>query len=115
MNQGHDVGPNHRSIGGYTSPVALAYAHGTSTVSLIGETIGQNLRETARRFPDHEALVVPFQSVRLTYAEFDLQVDRLALSFLVAGIAKGDRIGLWSPNCAEWVLVQYAAARAGAI
>jgi len=95
--------------------VALAYAHGTSTVPLIGQTIGHNLRETARRFPDREALIVPFQGVRLTYSEFDSWVDRLALGFLATGIAKGDRIGIWSPNCAEWVLVQYAAARVGSI
>jgi fatty-acyl-CoA synthase len=99
----------------YTSPVALAYAHGTSTVPLIGQTIGQNLRETTRRFPDREALIVPFQGVRLTYSEFDSWVDRLALGFLATGVAKGDRIGIWSPNSAEWVLVQYAAARVGAI
>ena len=86
--------------------MALAYAHGTSTVPLIGQTIGHNLRETARRFPDREALIVPFQGVRLTYSEFDSWVDRLALGFLATGIAKGDRIGIWSPNCAEWVLVQ---------
>ena len=95
--------------------MALAYAHGTSTVPLIGQTIGHNLRETARRFPDREALIVPFQGVRLTYSEFDSWVDRLALGFLATGIAKGDRIGIWSPNCAEWVLVQYAAARVGSI
>src|SRR4030095_14441669 len=95
--------------------VAPAYWHGTSTVPLIGHTVGENLRETARRFPDHEALVVPFQGVRLTYRDFDSAVDRLASSFLAAGIAKGDRIGIWSPNSAEWVLIQYAAARAGAI
>jgi fatty-acyl-CoA synthase len=95
--------------------VALAYSHGTSTVPLIGQTIGENLRETARQFPDREALVVPFQGVRLTYADFDSHVDRLASSFLAAGIAKGDRIGIWSPNSAEWVIIQYAAARAGAI
>lgn len=102
----------------YTSilpAVALAYSHGTSTVPLIGQTIGENLRETARQFPDREALVVPFQGVRLTYADFDSHVDRLASSFLAAGIAKGDRIGIWSPNSAEWVIIQYAAARAGAI
>jgi fatty-acyl-CoA synthase len=95
--------------------VAPAYSHGTSNVPLIGRTIGENLRYTARRFPDQEALVVPFQRVRLTYRDFDSAVDRLALSFLAAGIAKGDRIGIWSPNNAEWVLTQYAAARTGAI
>src|SRR4030095_15559719 len=84
--------------------VAPAYWHGTSTVPLIGHTIGENLRETARRFPDHEALVVPFQGVRLTDRDFDSAVDRLRSRFLSAGIAKGDRIGIWSPHNPERVL-----------
>jgi len=95
--------------------VALAYSHGTSGVRLIGQTIGQNLRDTARRFPDRDALIVPYQNVRLTYGEFDSKVDALARSLLAIGIDTGDRIGIWSPNNAEWVLVQYAAARIGAI
>ena len=95
--------------------MALAYSHGTSSRPLLGQTIGGNLRETARSFPDADALIVPHQNVRLTYSRFDAGVDRLARSFLAIGIDKGDRIGLWSPNCAEWVLTQYAAARIGAI
>ena len=58
-------------------PVVLAYSHGTSTIPLIGQTIGENLRETARRFPERDALVVPFQRVRLTYADFDSRSTRL--------------------------------------
>ena len=92
-----------------------SYAHGTSAVPLIGQTIGENLAATVARFPDHEALVVPFQDVRLTYAQLDAAVDDLARALLAAGIEKGDRVGIWSPNCAEWVLVQYATARVGAI
>src|SRR5678816_4663751 len=88
--------------------VTLAYSHGTSTIRLIGQTIGQNLRDTARRFPDHDALIVPYQNVRLTYGEFDSKVDALARSLLAIGIDTGDRIGIWSPNNAEWVLIQYA-------
>jgi len=95
--------------------VALAYSHGTSRVRLLGQTIGQNLRDTARRFPDRDALIVPYQNVRLTYGEFDSKVDALARSLLAIGIDTGDRIGIWSPNNAEWVLIQYAAARIGAI
>ncbi len=97
------------------SETAQSYAHGTSAVPLIGQTIGENLAATVARFPDHEALVVPFQGVRLTYAELDAAVDELARGLLAAGIEKGDRVGIWSPNCAEWVLVQYATARVGAI
>jgi len=92
-----------------------SYAHGTSMVPLIGQTIGENLATTVARFPDHEALVVPFQDVRLTYAQLDVAVDDLARALLAIGIEKGDRVGIWSPNCAEWVLVQYATARVGAI
>jgi fatty-acyl-CoA synthase len=95
--------------------VALAYAHGTSTRPLIGQTIGDNLRETSRQFADREALVVPYQNVRLTYGELDARVDELARGLLAIGIERRDRIGIWSPNSAEWVLVQYAAARVGAI
>ena len=92
-----------------------SYAHGTSMVPLIGQTIGENLAATVARFPDHEALVVPFQDVRLTYAQLDAAVDDLARALLAIGIEKGDRVGIWSPNGAEWVLVQYATARVGAI
>jgi fatty-acyl-CoA synthase len=95
--------------------MTLAYSHGTSQVPLIGQTIGENLASTARRFPDNDALVVPFQDVRLTYAQLDTQVDELARALLGAGVQQGDRVGIWSPNNAEWVLVQYATARAGII
>jgi fatty-acyl-CoA synthase len=95
--------------------VALSYAHGTSTRPLIGQTIGDNLRATSRQFPDREALVVPYQNVRLTYRELDSRVDELARALLALGIERRDRIGIWSPNSAEWVVVQYATARIGAI
>jgi fatty-acyl-CoA synthase len=93
----------------------LAYAHGTSPTPLIGQTIGENLRETARRLADHEAVVSCHQGVRLTYAELDAEVDRLARALLSAGMERGDRVGIWSPNRVEWVLAQYATARAGVI
>jgi fatty-acyl-CoA synthase len=93
----------------------LSYQHGTATKPLIGETIGANLEATAARFPEREALVSCHQGLRLTYAEFDGAVDRLATGLLAAGIESGDRIGIWSPNCAEWSLVQYATAKVGAI
>jgi fatty-acyl-CoA synthase len=94
---------------------APAYASGPSTAPLIGQTIGENLEDTVRRFPDREALVVPFQNVRLTYAELNAEIDRVARGLLGTGIATGDRVGIWSPNCAEWILVQYATAKIGAI
>ena len=92
-----------------------SYAHGASDVALIGQTIGDNLAATAARFPDREALVVPFQDIRLTYAQLDDAVDELARALMAAGIEPGDRVGIWSPNNAEWVVVQYATARMGAI
>ncbi|MGA9595976.1 MAG: AMP-binding protein [Acidimicrobiia bacterium] len=95
--------------------MALAHDAGPTSVPLIHQTIGDNLRATVARFRDGEALVVPYQNVRLTYAEFDAEVDRVARGLLALGLEKGDRIGIWSPNNAEWVLVQYATARMGAI
>jgi fatty-acyl-CoA synthase len=84
-------------------------------VPLLGETIGQNLERTAQRLPDQDALVSCHQGVRFTYAEFDAEVDRVARGLLARGLEKGDRVGIWSPNCAEWVLAQYATARVGVI
>src|SRR5205823_9815106 len=73
------------------------------------------LQAAARRFPDAEALVSCEQGLRFTYAEFDAAVDRLAAGLLAAGLRRGDRVGVWSPNRAEWVLVQYATAKLGVI
>jgi fatty-acyl-CoA synthase len=93
----------------------LSYAHGACDEPLLGETIGHNLARTADRVPEAEALVSCHQGVRYTYAEFDAAVDRLAGGMLAAGLQKGDRVGVWSPNRAEWALVQYATARIGVI
>src|SRR5215217_2814848 len=95
--------------------MVLSYSHGASTVPLLGQTIGENLIETARRFPDAEALVVRHQDVRFTYADLVAEVELVARGLLAYGLAKGDRVGIWSPNNAEWVLVQYATAAIGVI
>src|SRR3954454_13160146 len=100
---------------GHMAAAAVSYAHGTSDVPLLGETIGANLERTVARFGDREAVVSCHQGVRLTYAELDAAVDRVASGLIAAGIAKGDRVGIWAPNCVEWVLVQFATAKAGAI
>jgi fatty-acyl-CoA synthase len=92
-----------------------AYACGTGPVPLLGETIGGNLRRTAERNPTGDALVDVASGRRWTYAEFDAAVDAVAAGLMARGIAKGERVGIWAPNCAEWVLVQYATARIGAI
>jgi fatty-acyl-CoA synthase len=94
---------------------ALSYAHGASSVSLLGETIGANLARTARRLPDADALVCRHQAVRWSYRELDERVDALASGLVAAGLQVGDRAGIWSPSCAEWVLVQFATAKAGII
>src|SRR4051794_839744 len=93
----------------------LSYAHGASTTPLLGETIGANLERTAARVPGADALVSCQQGVRLTYAQLNEEVDRVARALLAAGLAPGDRLGIWSPNRAEWVLIQYATAKAGII
>jgi fatty-acyl-CoA synthase len=93
----------------------LSYAHGASDVALIGETIGASLERTAERVPDADALVSCHQGLRYTYAELNEEVNRLAAGLLELGLEQGDRLGIWSPNCAEWVLVQYATAKAGVI
>jgi len=93
----------------------LSYVHGASSVPLLGETIGENLRRTVERFGSSEALVVRHQNYRATYAELWDQTTRAARGLLARGVRTGDRVGIWSPNRAEWVVIQYATARIGAI
>lgn len=94
---------------------SLSYVHGAHDVPLIGETIGPFLAGIAERHGANDALVVPHQSVRWTYAELNARVTSLAVGLLGLGLRPGDRVGIWSQNCAEWVLVQFATARAGLI
>jgi fatty-acyl-CoA synthase len=92
-----------------------SYVSGTSTVPLLGETIGENLRRTVERFPDREALVVVHQGYRATYRQLWEETSAVARGLLVRGVKKGDRVGIWSPNRYEWVVLQYATARMGAV
>ncbi|MFT3855183.1 MAG: AMP-binding protein [Ilumatobacteraceae bacterium] len=92
-----------------------SYASGTSEQPLIGRTIGEDLRRTIARFGEREAMVDCPSGRRWTYAELGADVDRLARGLLAAGIETGDRVGIWAPNCPEWVLLQYATAEVGAI
>jgi fatty-acyl-CoA synthase len=92
-----------------------SYAHGTNAAPLIGETISENLYNTVKKFPNNDALVCVHQQYRATYAQFWAQVEKVAKSFLAINVQKGDRVAIWSPNRYEWVLVQYATARIGAI
>jgi fatty-acyl-CoA synthase len=93
----------------------LAYAHGTSSVPLRAETIGRMWEGVARANGDRDALVSRRQGIRWTYAELEAEVERCARALLAAGVAKGDRVGIWSPNNAEWVIVQFATAKIGAV
>ena len=92
-----------------------AYAAGELDPPLLDETIGANLERTVAAYADREALVEVASGRRWTWAELDRDVDALAVGLIGAGIGKGDRVGIWSPNCAEWTLVQYATAKIGAI
>lgn len=101
---------------GSSSTISLpAYASGGSLVTLLGETIGENLRHSVARWPKNEALVDLGEGVRYTYETLDAAVDGLARSLLAAGMAQGDRVAVWAPNRWEWVLLQYATARVGVI
>jgi fatty-acyl-CoA synthase len=95
--------------------MAHAYAHGLHDVPLLGETIGENLDRMVALHGSREAVVSCHQAIRLTYDELHEAVSRLGSGLLARGIAKGDRVGIWAPNCVEWVLVQYATAAIGAI
>jgi len=98
-----------------TGLAQLSYSHGTSPLSLLGETVGANLRRIAAGNGDREAVVDVPAGRRWTYAQFDADTDVLARGLIAAGMAAGDRVGIWAPNCAEWVLLQYATAKAGVI
>ena len=93
----------------------LSLDAGPSTPPLPRHTIGAALDLAVERWGDREALVSVEQGLRYTYAELSHEVDRVARGLLARGVGKGDRVGIWSPNCAEWVLVQHATARIGAI
>jgi fatty-acyl-CoA synthase len=97
------------------APSPGSYASGTSSVPLLGDTLGANFEATVARFGEREAVVDASTGRRLTYAELDRQVDTVARGLLALGVAKGDRVGIWAPNCVEWVLVQYATAKMGAV
>jgi fatty-acyl-CoA synthase len=94
---------------------APAYVHGTGTTPLLGQTIGDMWDAVVAEHGGREALVSCHQDIRWTYSQLAEEVDRCARALLARGVAKGDRVGMWSPNCAEWVVVQLATAKIGAI
>ena len=93
----------------------LSYVHGASDQPLIGKTVGQFFDEACAKWASRPALVVRHQNVRLSYGELRQAVDKLAAGLLTLGLNPGDRIGIWSPNNSEWVLTQFATAKAGLI
>ena len=93
----------------------LSYTNGASNIPLLGETIDENLRKTVVKFPNNDALISAHQHYRATYTEFYEQVTAVAKGLIALGVKSGDRVGIWSPNCYEWTLLQYATAKIGVI
>ena len=93
----------------------LSYTNGASNIPLLGETIDENLRKTVAKFPNNDALISAHQHYRATYTEFYEHVTAVAKGLIALGVKSGDRVGIWSPNCYEWTLLQYATAKIGAI
>jgi len=92
-----------------------AYTHGASSVALLGETIDENLKKTVDKYADQEALICSHQNYRATYKEFYDQVVEVAKGLIALGVKRGERVGVWSPNCYQWTLLQYATAKIGVI
>ena len=97
------------------TPTPLSHSRGATTPPLQDLTIGAALAATAAAHPEREALVVPHQAVRWTWAELAERADDVAAGLLALGLQPGDRVGIWAPNCSEWVLTQFATARAGLV
>src|ERR1700738_1493896 len=93
----------------------LSYVHGARGTPFIGDTIGGHFDQIAERFGDRDALIVRHQQIRWTYRQLKERVDAFAAGLLTLGLKRGDRIGVWSPNNAEWVITQFATAKAGLI
>jgi fatty-acyl-CoA synthase len=95
--------------------LSRSFFQGAATIPIIDLTIGEAFERAVAQFPDNEALVVRHQGIRWTYREFKNRVDRLAAGMLSLGVQAGDRVGIWGPNSHEWITVQYATAKIGAI
>ncbi len=95
--------------------LTMSYVHGVSPTPLLGQTVGQLFDKAVERWPGNEALVVRHQEIRWTYRDLKREVDALAAGLIGLGLKPGDRLGIWSPNNAEWVVTQFASAKAGLI
>ncbi|KAM8845539.1 medium-chain acyl-CoA ligase ACSF2, mitochondrial-like isoform 1-T2 [Spinachia spinachia] len=107
--------PLHVDIPPRTSSLTSSYVHGTSSIALLPLTVGQSLDSTVQRWPDREAVVFRQDGVRKTFAQFQRDVDQVAAGLLALGLQRGDRLGVWGPNTYEWILFQFASAKAGII
>ena len=107
--------PSPMASGGDMTAVHLSYSHGVGSTPLIGDTIGVHFDRTVERWGDRPGLIVTQQGVRWTYRELGEKVDAFAAGLLTLGLEPGERIGIWSPNNAEWVITQFATAKAGLI
>jgi len=92
-----------------------SYVHGAGATPLIGVTIGEYFDQIAERYAEHDALIVRHQQVRWAWRELKQRVDDFTAGLLALGLERGERIGIWSPNNAEWVVSQFATAKAGLI
>lgn len=92
-----------------------SYVHGTSSASLLHHTVSQSLESSAQRWPDREAVIFLQDGIRKTFSQFQHDVDKMAAGLLAVGLSPGDRLGVWGPNTYEWILFQFASAKAGII
>ena len=95
--------------------VSLSYAYGAGGEPLLGMTIGEKFDQACEQYAQQDAVISVHQNVRLTYKELQEKVDAFACSLLALGQEKGDRLAIWSPNCVEWTITQFAAFKAGII
>ena len=93
----------------------LSYSSGGATLPLLGKCVGEAFDDTAAAHPENDALIVRHQQLRYTYAQLRTEIERAARGLLVLGIERGDRVGIWATNCAQWVITQFATAKIGAI
>ncbi len=96
-------------------PRRLSYAHGTCELPLLSEHISERLRNITAKYPNNTALISNHQGIQWTYEEFNAKVESIAKGLIALGLQKGDRVGIYSPNKAEWTVLQFAAARADLI
>ena len=98
-----------------SAPNSLSYTSAVSQTPLIGETIGDLFDRIAATYPENDALVSVHQGIRWSYRELQQQVSRCARALMAIGVEKGDRVGIWSPNNAQWCVTQFATAKIGAV